>query len=52
LENEALAVEELEECRLEEEIPRGSRFRCREITAGVSTAPKSQPGVEIVESED
>jgi hypothetical protein len=53
LENEALAIEELEDCWWEEEIPRGSRrIRRRNITAGVSTAAKSQPGVEKVKSED
>jgi hypothetical protein len=53
LENEALAIEEHEDCRREVEIPRGSRrIRHRGIAAGVSAAPKSQPGVEEVESED
>jgi hypothetical protein len=42
-----------EDYRWEEEIPRGSRrIRRRDITAGVSAAPKSIPGVEEVESED
>jgi hypothetical protein len=53
LENEALAVEEHEDCWWEEKVPRGSRrIRRRDITAGVSATPKSQPGVEEVESED
>jgi hypothetical protein len=53
LENEALAVQELEDCRWEEEILRGSRrIRCRVIAVGVSAAPKSQPRVEKVEGED
>jgi hypothetical protein len=53
LENEALAVPELEDCRQEEEIPKGSHpIHRRDIAAGVSAAPKSQPGVEEVESED
>jgi hypothetical protein len=53
LENEALAVQELEDNRREEEIPRRSlRIRRRVIAAGVSTAPKSQPRVEKVEGED
>jgi hypothetical protein len=46
LENESLAVQELEDCRREEEILRGSRRICRRVlTAGVSAAPKSQPRV-------
>jgi hypothetical protein len=53
LENEALAVEEPEVRRWEEEVPRGSRrIRRGDITAGVSTAAKSQLGVEEVQSED
>jgi hypothetical protein len=53
LENEALAVEEHEDCRWEEKVLRGSRrIRRRDIAAGVSVAAKSQPGVEEVESED
>jgi hypothetical protein len=53
LENEALAVEELEDYRWEEKVPIGSRRICRrDIAAGVSAAPESQPGVEKVESED
>jgi hypothetical protein len=53
LEKEALAVEEHEDCQWEEEIPRGCRqIRCRDIAAGVSAAPKSQPGVEEVEGKD
>jgi hypothetical protein len=53
LENEALAVQELDDCRQEKEIPRGShRIRYRDITIGVSDAAKSQPGVEEVKSED
>jgi hypothetical protein len=47
LENEALAVQELEDCRQEEEIPRGSRrIRRRVNAASVSLAAKSQQGVE------
>jgi hypothetical protein len=53
LENEALAVQELEDCWWEEEIPRRNRrIRHRVIAAGVSVALKSQPRVEKVESED
>jgi hypothetical protein len=53
LENEALSVQELEDCRREEEIPRGShRIRRRVISVGVSAAPKSQARVEEVEGED
>jgi hypothetical protein len=53
LENEAIAVQELEDCRREEAIPRGSRRICRRvITVGVSAALKSQPRVEKVEGED
>jgi hypothetical protein len=40
LENEALAVQELEDCRREEEIPRGICRICRRvIAAGVSARP-------------
>jgi hypothetical protein len=53
VEDEALAVEELEDRRWEEEVPRGSRRICRgDIAAGVSAAAKSQLGVEEVQSED
>jgi hypothetical protein len=53
LENEALAVQELEDCRREEEILRGSRqIRRRVVATSVSAAPKSQPRVEEVEGED
>jgi hypothetical protein len=53
LENEALAVQELEDCRREEEIPgRNRRIRRRVIAASVSSTPKSQPRVEEVEGED
>jgi hypothetical protein len=53
LENEALAVQELEDCWREEEIPGGSRRICWRINAaGVSAAPESQLGVEKVEGED
>jgi hypothetical protein len=53
LENEVLAVQELEDSRREEEIPRGSRrIRRRDIAAGVSAAPKSHLGVEKVEGEN
>jgi hypothetical protein len=53
LEDEALAVEELEDRQWEEEVPQGSRWiRCGDITAGVSAAAKSQLGVEEVQSED
>jgi hypothetical protein len=53
LENEDLTVQELEDCRREEEIPRGSRrIHRRVIAADVSARPKSQPRVEEVESED
>jgi hypothetical protein len=53
LENEALAIEEHEDCQWEEEVPLGScRIRRRDIAAGISAAAKSQPGVEEVKSED
>jgi hypothetical protein len=53
LENEAIAVQELEDCRREEKIPIGNRqIRRRVIAAGVSAAPKSQPRVEEVKGED
>jgi hypothetical protein len=53
LENEAFAVQKLEDCRREEEILRGShRIRRKVIAAGVSAAPKSQPRVEEVEGKD
>jgi hypothetical protein len=53
LENEALAVEELEDRRWEEKVPRGSRrIRRSDVAADVSAAAKSQPGVEEIESED
>jgi hypothetical protein len=53
LENKALAVQELEDCRREEEISRGSRrIRRRINTAGVSAAPESHLRVEKVEGED
>jgi hypothetical protein len=53
LENEALAVEELEDWRWEEKVPRGSIRICRrDITARVSAAAKSQPGVEEVKGEN
>jgi hypothetical protein len=53
LENEVLAVQELEDCRWVEEIPRGSRrIRRRDIAASVSAVPKSQPGVEKVKGEN
>jgi hypothetical protein len=53
LENEALAVQDLEDRWREEEIPGGSRrIRWRINVAGVSAATESQPGVEKVEGED
>jgi hypothetical protein len=53
LENEALTVQELEDNRREEEIPRGSRrIRRRVIATSVSATPKSQPRVEKLEGED
>jgi hypothetical protein len=53
LENEALAVEEPEDSRWEEEVPRGSRRIHRgDITTSVSAAAKSQPRVKEVQSED
>jgi hypothetical protein len=53
LEDEALAVEELEDHRREEEVPRRSRrIRRGDIAAGVSAAAKSQLGVEEVQSKD
>jgi hypothetical protein len=53
LEDEALAVEELEDHRWEEEVPRGSRrIRRGDIAAGVSAVAQFQLGVEEVRSED
>jgi hypothetical protein len=53
LEDEALSVEELEDRRWEEEVPRGShRIRHGDIAASASAAAKSQPVVEQVKSED
>jgi hypothetical protein len=53
LENEALAVEELEGRRWEEEVSRGDRRGRRgNITTGVSTATKSESGVEEVQGKD
>jgi hypothetical protein len=53
LENEALVVQELEDCRWKKEIPRRSlRIRRGVIATSVSAAPKSQPRVEKVEGED
>jgi hypothetical protein len=47
LENEALTIQELEDRRREEEIPRGSRWIRRRVNAAsVSPASKSQQGVE------
>jgi hypothetical protein len=53
LENEALAIQELEDCRRKEEIPRRNLRICRRVIAtSVSTTPKSQPRVEKVKGED
>jgi hypothetical protein len=45
LENEALAVQELEDCRWEEEIQRGSRRICRRVIA-VGVPPRPNPNQE------
>jgi hypothetical protein len=51
LENEALIIQELEDRRREEEIPRGSRGIRRRVNAtGVSPASKSRQGMEKVEA--
>jgi hypothetical protein len=53
LENEALTIEEHEDRRQEEEIPRGGCWIRRRVnTAGVSPAPESKQGVEEIQSED
>jgi hypothetical protein len=53
VENEALTIQELEDCRREEEVLRGSRrIRRRVNAASVSSAFKSQQGVENVEGQD
>jgi hypothetical protein len=53
LENETLTIQELEDRRREEEIPRGSRWIRRRVNAaGVSPASKSQQGMEKVEGQD
>jgi hypothetical protein len=49
LEDEAFTVEEPEDRRWEEEVPRGTRWIHRgDIAAGVSAAVKSQSRVEEV----
>jgi hypothetical protein len=53
LENEALTIQEFEDRRREEKIPRGSRWtRRRANAAGVSPASKSQQGMEEVKGQD
>jgi hypothetical protein len=53
LENEAFAVQKLEDRLREKEIPRGSRrIHWGIIATGVSAVPKSQQRVEKVEGED
>jgi hypothetical protein len=47
LENEAFAIQELDDCRREKEIPGGSRWIRRKVNAaGFSSAPESQQRVE------
>jgi hypothetical protein len=53
LDDEAFAVQEPEDRRWEEKIPRGGRrIRCGGVAAGVSAAAKSQLGVEEVQRKD
>jgi hypothetical protein len=53
LENEALTIKKHEDRRWEEEIPGGGYWIRRRVnTASVSPAPKSQQGVEEIQSED
>jgi hypothetical protein len=53
LENEALAIQELEDRRREEEISGGSRWIRRRVnTANVSPTSKSQQGMKEVEGQD
>jgi hypothetical protein len=53
LENEALTIQEHEDRRWEEEIPRGSRWIRRRVNAaGFSLAPESQQRVEEIEGQD
>jgi hypothetical protein len=53
LENEALAIEYLEDRRWEEKVSRGGRQILRgDITAGFSAATKSESGVEEIQGQD
>jgi hypothetical protein len=53
LENEALAIEDLEGHRWEEKGSRGGRRICREdIAAGVSAAARSESIVEEIQGHD
>jgi hypothetical protein len=53
LENESLTIQELEDRRREEKIPRGSRWIRRRVNAAsVSLASKSQQGMEEVKGQD
>jgi hypothetical protein len=53
LDNEALAIEGLEDRRWEEEVSRGGRWiRRGDIAAGVSAATRSESGVEEIQGKD
>jgi hypothetical protein len=53
LENDALAIEDLEDRRWEEKVSRGGRrIRRGDIAAGVSAATKSESGVEEIQGQD
>jgi hypothetical protein len=53
LENEALAIEDIEGRRWEEKGLRGGRqIRRGDIAAGVSAATKSESGVEEIQGQD
>jgi hypothetical protein len=53
LENEALAIQELEDRQRDEEIPGGSRWIRRRVNAaGVSPVSKSPQGMEEVKCQD
>jgi hypothetical protein len=53
LENEALAIEDLEGRRWKEEVSRGGRWICRrDIAAGVSAMTRSKSEVEEIQGQD
>jgi hypothetical protein len=53
LENEALAIEDLEDSRWEEKVSRGGRrIRRGDIAAGVSAATKSESRMEEIQGQD